>query len=288
MKVYRSKRAGREIHTTYDTLLSQWGIPVQEMDLSSPYGTTHVITAGDPAAEPMVLFHGVGDDSALMWYYNARALATRYRLYAVDTLGGPGKSVPGAGYAKGFDDAAWIDTILDGLGIDAAMLVGTSHGAYLAQYYGALRPHRVPRIICLAGSLPVGDESPMKTMMKIFFPEAMFPTERNTVRLLRKLMGTNTGPMLDNPTIMRHYRWLLRGFSPMSMQHHAIQGLTGAQIDLLRAKTLYLVGEEDLFQKLGGADVLKQYGMTQRRFAGVGHAINHEIAEEINRILLEV
>lgn len=214
MKTYRSAKAGEMILSTYDELLARWGVAVTEIDLESEYGSTHVITAGDPAAEPLVLFHGVGDDSALMWLLNAEALAEKYRLYAVDTIGGPGKSVPGPKYAENFDDARWIDTILDGLRIPEARLIGTSHGAYLAQYYAASRPERVKRIVCLAGSLPVGGDSPMKAMMKIFLPEAMFPTERNTAKLLRKLTGTNSHVFLDDPLVMRHYRWLLKGFIP--------------------------------------------------------------------------
>lgn len=63
----------------------------------------------------MILFHGVGDDSALMWVYNAKRLGERYKLYAIDTMGGPGKSVPNENYNKDFDDIKCIDEVLNGL-----------------------------------------------------------------------------------------------------------------------------------------------------------------------------
>lgn len=286
MKVYRSRKAGQRIRETYDALLARWGVPFEEMDIPSAFGTTHVVAAGDPAAEPVILLHGVGDDSALMWLYNAKALAGTYRIYAVDTIGGPGKSEPGAGYGKGFDEAAWMDAVLDGLGLRAASLVGTSHGAYVAQYYAAMRPGRVRRVVCLAGTLPVGSGSPMKTMMRIFLPEALFPTAKNTERLIRKLTGTNSRVFLTNPLVMEHYRWLLKGFDNMAMRYHAIQRLTQAQVEAIRPKVLYLAGEEDPFQQLGGKQALLDHGMQCRFFEGVGHAINHEIADEVNAILL--
>jgi pimeloyl-ACP methyl ester carboxylesterase len=111
---------------------------------------------------PVLLFHGVGDDSALMRIYNAVALSHHFRLYAVDTIGRPGKSVPNKAYNKGFDDAVWIDEVMDGLRLSKANIAGVSHGAYLAQYYTLARPDRVGKVICMAGSVPVaGQGSPL-------------------------------------------------------------------------------------------------------------------------------
>ena len=115
---YKSLQGGRLILESYDRLVKAWGVNVQETDVQTAYGRTHLLTAGDPANPPLVLFHGVGDDSALMWVRNAAALSKRFRLIAVDTVGGPGKSEPNEAYFKGFDQAKWIDGILDALGLD--------------------------------------------------------------------------------------------------------------------------------------------------------------------------
>lgn len=288
MKTYRTRKAERMIKSTYDELLLQWGVPVTELDLSSPYGTTHVLVAGDEAAEPLVMFHGVGDDSALMWLYNAKALTQRYRLYAVDTIGGPGKSVPGAGYCKGFSDVDWIDSILDGLGLSHTSMVGTSHGAYLTQYYTAHRPQRIKHAVCLAGTVPVEGSNPMAAMMRIFLPEALFPTEQNTAKLLRKLSGSNSAVFLENPAVMAHYRWLLKGFQNAAMRYHPLPPLDDEHIDILREKTLYLVGAKDPFQRFGAGEPLSKHRMNYTVFDDVGHGINHEIADTINGILLSL
>jgi len=62
-------------------------------------------------------------------------------------------------------------------------------------------------------------------------------------------------------------------------------GFSNEQIEMIRDKTLYLVGNDDPFAKLGGKDDLLQYKMNARFFPDVGHGINHEIAEEINKII---
>ncbi|HML47715.1 MAG TPA: alpha/beta hydrolase [Clostridia bacterium] len=288
MKLYRTKKARERILSTYDQLLGQWGVPVTQMDLPTRYGLTHVNACGDPKAPPLVLFHGVGDDSALMWIYNAAELAKHFRLYAIDTIGGPGKSVPSEGYGKGFSDALWIDAILDGLKLDAVSMAGVSHGAYLTQAYLAARPERVVKAACLAGGIPAGEGgSPMKTMMKIFLPEALFPTQNNIRKLLRKLAGKNSAAFTDHPLILAHFTALARGYDNMAMRFHPVGNLPDAQIRGYRDKVLYLIGEADPFAKLGGKAMLERYGMNARFFPEVGHGINHEIAGEINAILIE-
>jgi len=287
MKVYKNAKAAKQILDTYDRLLSMWNVDAEERDIATAYGSTHVIVCGQEGNPPLVLFHGVGDDSALMWLYNAEALARSFRVYAIDTIGGPGKSRPNAHYNKHFNDALWIDETLAGLGLDRLHIAGVSNGAYLAQYYGIYRPERVISIVCMAGSVPVGNESPIKTMMKVFLPEALFPTERNIAKLMRKLCGKNSAVFTDNPIVMEHYRWLLKGFNNMAMRHHKIERFGDEQLAAIRGKTLYLAGEADPFMVLGGKAALLRHKMNVRFFPDVGHGINHEIAAEINRLIPE-
>ena len=140
----------------------------------------------------------------------------------------------------------------------------------------------------MAGSVPVGNgkHSLMKTMIKVFMPEALFPTKSNVDKLLRKLCGKNIHMFTRQPLILEHYRYLLKGFNNMAMGYHKTQTFSDEQIEVIRGKVLYLVGEDDPFAKLGGKDSLLKYEMNAQFFPEVGHGINHEISEEINRILI--
>jgi len=234
MKVYKNAKARKNVLDSYDELLKMWNVRLEETDIPATYGTTHVITCGDKNNPPLVLFHGVGDNSALMWVYNARDLARYFWVIAVDTIGGPGKSLPNNNYNKNFDGIRWIDEVLIKFTQDRVFIAGVSNGAYLAQLYGIYRPERVIKIVCLSGTIPVGGGSPMKTMMKIFLPEALFPTKKNTEKLLRKLSGNNSGVFTENPVIMEHYRWLLKGFNNMAMRFHKIISFDDEQIGSIR------------------------------------------------------
>lgn len=109
-----------------------------------------MIEFGEKEKDPLILFHGVGDDTALMWIYNAKALGEHFHVYAIDTIGGPGKSIPGKGYNQGFEDALWIDDLLDALSLDQVYMAGVSNGGYLTQMYTIMRPERVKKGISMA------------------------------------------------------------------------------------------------------------------------------------------
>lgn len=289
MKKYRSRKAGERIRQSYFALLQDWGIETQRQTLRSQYGDTHVIVCGRQGAPPLVLFHGVGDDSALMWIYNARELGQHFRLYAVDTIGGPGLSEMGELYTSNFEDELWMDGVLNGLGLERAYMVGTSHGGYLVQMYAIKRPQRVIKAVCLASSVPLSQgESPIKTMMRIFLPEALFPTRKNAIKLLKKLAGVNHPALTGNERIVDHYTCLLKGFNNMAMAHHKIRPFAAQELEPIRDRVLYLAGEEDPFMKLGGRQTIEDARMNAVFFSGVGHGINHEIAREVNERMIGV
>lgn len=286
---YKNKKAGEKIITTYDALLKEWKTPFTEKEIETRYGTTHVIKAGNSKGIPVMLFHGVGDDSALMWLYNAKAWAEEFCLYAIDTLGGPGKSRPNEKYNQEFEDAIWIDELREKLGLGKVNLIGVSHGGYLVQYYNLVRHKWVNKAISMASSVPDKQSgSTMKTMMKIFFPEALFPTTKNVKKLLEKLAGENAKVFTENQDIMEHYTWLLKGFNNMAMRYHRIKKFSNIEIKQIRENTYYLIGEEDPFEKLGGKDALLRHSMNARFFKGVGHGINHEKSKEINEMVSKI
>jgi pimeloyl-ACP methyl ester carboxylesterase len=289
MKVYKNEKAKAHIYNTYDQLLGLWGVMVNEMDIPSTYGTTHVIKCGKEDGPPLVLFHGVGDNSALMWIFNAKELAKHFQIYAIDTIGGPGKSCPGEKYTKDFDQIKWLDEVFDALKLDRAYVAGVSNGSYITQHYGIMRPERVIKMICMSGSVSAkGDASPLRTMIKVFLPEALFPTKKNVVELIKKLSGENSNVFTENPAIMEHYTYLLKGFNNMSMSYHKIKFFDDEQLNSIKDKILFLVGESD---PMGDKDLIKaklnKYNLIYRFFPGVGHGINHEISSEINKIILQ-
>ncbi|MCO5970105.1 alpha/beta fold hydrolase [Actinoallomurus soli] len=133
----------------YDAVLARWPLPVESVDLPSPYGTTHVNVCGPRDGEPLVLLHGAGATSTV-WFANVGALGRTFRVYAVDTIGDAGRSVGDGrpiGDLAGFMD--WLDALFGALGLDGASVCGHSYGGWLALNYALHAPRRVRRLALL-------------------------------------------------------------------------------------------------------------------------------------------
>ena len=290
VKVYKSEKGKEAIQSTYDILLKKWGVEYEEADVATRFGSTHVIIAGGKEKPPLVLFHGVGDDAAFMWIRNAKALAANFRIYAVDTIGGPGKSIPNENYGKEFNICPWIDDMLDGLGIEKANIAGVSNGAYITQAYGARRPDRTNKLMCLAGAARIGDEKPgfldiMKTM-KVFFPEALFPTKKNMIRLINKLCGGNAQEFAQEKEVMAHWGALLKHFNKMAMGFHKLEPLSAQEADNIRERAIFVIGDKDpIAYSEESVKILKDTGMDYRIIENAGHALNYEKPDIINALI---
>ncbi|YCK41464.1 alpha/beta fold hydrolase [Actinomadura sp. ATCC 39365] len=133
----------------YDAVLERWPVPVEPIDLPSAYGTTRVNACGPADGPPLVLLHG-GGTTAAMWFANVAEFARRHRVYAVDRIGEPGRSVRGERPPRNVQDLlGWLDGVLDGLGIDSAAVCGHSYGGWIALTYALHAPRRVRRLVLL-------------------------------------------------------------------------------------------------------------------------------------------
>jgi pimeloyl-ACP methyl ester carboxylesterase len=134
----------------YDAMLRLWTMPSEPRDVTSADGArTHVQVWGRADAPPLVLLHGFQVTST-MWAPNAAALGAVRRCYAPDTLGDFGWSQP-ARPPRALDDlCAWLESLLDALGLDRVDLGGMSYGGWLAANLAARRPARVNKLVLLA------------------------------------------------------------------------------------------------------------------------------------------
>ena len=130
----------------YDELRARWPDPAGTRDVDTPYGPTRVYVHGPADGSPLVLLPG-GSATGLVWYANAPALGRRYRVHAVDLLGDAGRTERRGVPLKGADAlTAWLDALLDGLGLTRTHLCGHSYGAWLAARYALHAPRRVDRL----------------------------------------------------------------------------------------------------------------------------------------------
>lgn len=131
----------------YDELRARWPETTEERDVATPYGPTRVHVYGPADGSPLVLLPG-GSATGLVWFANAPALGKRYRVYAVDLLGDAGRTERQGTPLKSADDlTAWLDALLNALGLARTHLCGHSYGAWLAVRYALHAPSRVGRLV---------------------------------------------------------------------------------------------------------------------------------------------
>jgi pimeloyl-ACP methyl ester carboxylesterase len=150
--IYKSEEGARAIHTRYREILSLWPLPNRQFTVPTRAGETFVIACGPEAAPPVLLFHGSASNS-FMWLNDAAALATHFRVYAVDLIGEPGLSARTRYRTATDEHALWLDDVFQALSLESASLVGVSLGGWLALDFAVRRTERVKALvlICPAG-----------------------------------------------------------------------------------------------------------------------------------------
>jgi pimeloyl-ACP methyl ester carboxylesterase len=146
---FKSAEGARRYLASYDALMARWPIPYETTEVVGRFGRTHVLMCGPSDAPPLVLLHAYSFTLA-MWAANAAELGARYRIYALDVIGQPGKSIPDRAIASRADYTEWLTSVLDALQLDRVYLAGMSFGGWLTLNYAMASPERLEKIALLS------------------------------------------------------------------------------------------------------------------------------------------
>ncbi|MEE7546507.1 alpha/beta fold hydrolase [Xanthomonas sp. Kuri4-1] len=112
----------------------------------------HYVTAGDPAAEPLVLLAGY-PESWFAWRRVMPALARRFHVIAPDLPGQGDSDKPLDGYDTA-TVARRVHALLQRLGLSRYGLAGHDIGAWVCLPYALMFPHAVHRLALLDAGIP--------------------------------------------------------------------------------------------------------------------------------------
>lgn len=254
LSLFRSPRSAAEYLAAYEATLRRWCVPYEESDLDSRFGHTHVIACGSPAAPPLVLLHGYGISST-MWAIDVRDLARHYRVFAVDVIGQAGKSLPRALLATRSDCIEWVSSVLDGLGIDRARLVGVSYGGWLALNYALAAPERLRAIALISpgGLLPLSAQMRIRAMIA-----SLVPWQRCSDLVLMRWISSNAHFADDeqralSKLLARQMYLGLRVRGEYTRRGAAAVPFSDDELRSLRVPALLLIGEQEVLYDPGEA-----------------------------------
>ncbi|OHU97414.1 hypothetical protein BKN37_21950 [Mycobacterium talmoniae] len=192
--MFKSDQARAEYCHLYDNAIAQSSVPVEEVDVETSFGTTHVLTAGDPSRPPLIALHAMSM-GATMWLPLLPALTPAHRVCMVDAVGDVSKSVARAVLSSAERVTEWIDEVLDKLDIERAAFVAASLGTWMATHYAMAHPERVERL-ALVG--PAGIVSPQhpRWLLRAFVNGRIRPSREKIETFVDSLAMEQTRPRL--------------------------------------------------------------------------------------------
>jgi pimeloyl-ACP methyl ester carboxylesterase len=266
----------------YDDSLGLWPIPLESRLLQTAFGQTHVLVSGAVGGEAVVLIHAASI-SAMQWYPQAEALGARFRLYSLDIMGDIGRSTQRALVHSRADAAAWLAGALDALGLDRAVLIGSSFGGFLATNLAVQQPHRVAALALLA---PAATVLPFRTAARLMIRAgSLIPMPFTVKPGLRGMMGGE----LPDPRIVRQMEVGVAGF------RYDRKGIFPSEIpdDELRAvscPTLLILGDQErIYDPVSAIDRARRLlpHVETELLSNAGHLPGLQVPERVNDRILE-
>lgn len=149
LRLYKSPESYEKMRAFYDSNLAKYGDLVQSQYVDTRFGPTHMLVAGAEGAPPLLLLQGMAG-SAVLWHHQLADFARQRRVYALDTVGQPGRSAPNPPSVVNDDYVYWLIDVLDGLALPRADMLGISSGGWSIMRLGIVAPERLRRMVLLS------------------------------------------------------------------------------------------------------------------------------------------
>jgi pimeloyl-ACP methyl ester carboxylesterase len=289
--IYRTTQGQAAIYALYDQQLAQLNIDTESRMVSTRFGATHVLISGAQDGLPLVLLHGgnTTNPTTLAW---VKPLLSKYRIYAPDTIGHPGKSAPVRLSPKDNSYGEWVSDTLDGLGLQQAAFMAGSYGAGILLRTAAYAPERISKAIVM---IPSGLVSiPLRTMfLELIIPSMfylLFPSRERMIRILRPMFVDE--PISDDVVEMTE-----AVFKHVNIEPEMPRNVTRDELARFTAPVLVLAAEKDrlfparralarapqVFQNLVAAEVIQgsPHFIPERFFPALNKRIDRFLTETI-------
>jgi pimeloyl-ACP methyl ester carboxylesterase len=305
--LYKSADGYQAMMAWYDTALERLPFPYETRLISTRCGDTHVLVMGAPDAPPLLMIHGLGG-CAPMWRPQMQVLAPHYRIYAIDTIGQPGKSTADTPSFSGSPYADWLTDTLDALGVTQTAVIGLSLGGWLAVKLCLYAPQRVNKAILIsppglarlrphffvkiaAGVLnlrTMSDEAIRQVTYDFLAPEGsgvpLHPEVEEAMYLVLRHFNLG-GYSVQNHSALPKIPKLVRDLWPF------LRPLPAEQLRRMTTPTYLLVGQhESLFNPQSALDYACQHLpnlCAADMIPAAGHALNYDQVDLVNTMLLE-
>ncbi len=183
--IYKKTGSKEKVLALYDQQLKKLNTPYHDIYLDTPFGKTHLVETGNMDGKPLLLFHGGNSTTA----YNLLALKfllKDFHIYAVDTIGHPGRSAEVSLSAKNYEYGKWAGAVIEALGYESMACMGSSFGGGILAKTMCVAPEKITKAVLL---VPAGiRNAPAYKSMSMMFPMIMYWITGNDKWLIKCIL----------------------------------------------------------------------------------------------------
>ena len=211
--------------------------PFEDIYVQTRYGQTHVVNIGNKNSIPLVFLHG-GNSLTPDMLKSDFPLLEKFNVFAIDTIGHPGKSDETRLSSDDLSYGFWLLDIIDELQFEKIRIYAGSFGAGIAIRLATVAPERIEKMALI---IPAGiSNGSFKDKLQLFIPYYKYklrPTNQNLIRLC----STLTTRFDEERMEMLH-----AVFTHLKVNPKMPRPAKNGELDGLRAPTLIMAGTKDI------------------------------------------
>ena len=171
--IYKTKSGKAAVLKLYDEQLSKLGCQYRDIFVKTSFGETHLVETGNTEGPALLVFHG-GNSTTAYHLLMCKFLHQDFHIYAVDTIGHPGKSAQTCLSPRGYSYGRWAGEVIEGLGFEKIRCFGGSFGAGVLAKLMCTAPEKVIKSVLTVPSginnaFPTGSVKMMVPLIKYCF-----------------------------------------------------------------------------------------------------------------------
>ena len=171
MSIYKSEKGKQEILELYDKQLQRLNMSYSDIWINTSFGKTHLVETGNLSGIPLLVFHGGNATTAYNLLF-CDFLMKDFHIYAVDSIGHPGKSAEVSLSPNNYDYGKWASEVISAISYENICCFGGSFGAGILAKTMCVAPQKIKRAVLY---VPSGiKNAPAINSMSMMFPMIMY------------------------------------------------------------------------------------------------------------------
>lgn len=171
MSIYKSESGKMTILALYNKQMERLNKKYKDLYIKTTFGKTHLVETGNMSGKPLLVFHDGNATTAYNLLF-CDFLMNDFHIFAVDTIGHPGKSDETSLSPNNYDYGKWASEVIEGLGYEKISCFGGSFGAGIIAKTMCVAPEKVNRAVLY---VPSGiKNAPAINSMSMIFPMIMY------------------------------------------------------------------------------------------------------------------